>query len=54
MKAEILFGIVLGAFLGITLTKLEREISQTKHAVIGLIVGASLGGLVMARLTVKE
>jgi len=51
MRAEIVFGIILGSFLGIITTKLERDMSPTGHAVVGAIVGASLGGLVMARLT---
>ena len=48
MRTEILVGIVLGSFLGIILTKAERDMSPTKHAIVGSIVGASLGSLIMA------
>ncbi len=51
MRAEILLGIILGAPLGVIITKAERDMSARKHAVIGSIVGASLGGLLIARLT---
>jgi len=54
MRAEIVLGIVLGAFFGMMITKLEREMSLTGHAITGSIAGASLGGLAMARLTEKK